>query len=161
MLTEHLEEFDREIATTRRVLDAIPAGKLDWRPHPKSMTLAALAGHLAGIPGWVTFTLKQSELCMDGYQPPKYESTTQIMNIFEQAVVDGRAALAAAEPSVLKERWKLTAGGHTILDATKGEVLRTWCFNHLYHHRAQLGVYLRLLDVPVPSVYGPTADFQA
>jgi uncharacterized damage-inducible protein DinB len=159
MIAELLQEFEAEVATTRAVLNAIPGDKLAYKPHEKSMTLGALAGHIAEIPGWYAGTLMMDVLSMDDYKPSAPTSKDEILAAFEEGVKHGREALKASSEATLRTGWQMTMGGKALIDGKKGEVLRTWCCNHLVHHRAQLGVYLRLLDVPVPSVYGPTADF--
>ncbi|MCE1228820.1 MAG: DUF664 domain-containing protein [Firmicutes bacterium] len=158
-----LAEFDHEMATTRRMLERVPEAHLSWKPHPKSMSLQVLVSHLVNIPTWLPPTLEQSFIDMApvGEAPittPQQTSRDQWMQTFDTNVANARASLAALEAPKLAELWSLKAGEKIFFTLPKGAVLRSFIFNHLIHHRAQLGVYLRLLDVPLPSVYGPTAD---
>jgi uncharacterized damage-inducible protein DinB len=157
-----LPEFDHEFAQTRRTLERVPADRFAWRPHEKSYSLRDLAGHLAQVPGWLPVTLDTAELDMDtaSFDPFDPTSTEEILDRFDAAVASARAALADASPEQLAETWSLKAGGSVAFSMPKAAVLRSFVFNHNVHHRAQLGVYLRLLDVPVPSIYGPSADEQ-
>lgn len=151
-------EYEQEAAITRRVLERVPTDKLDWAPHPKSMTLGKLAGHLAEIPSWVVATLGQTELDMANYVVPDPKSPADILAAFDAGVAAGAPVLAAAADADFQIEWTLRSGEYVIFTLPRLAVIRTWVINHIVHHRAQLGVYLRLLDVPVPSVYGPTAD---
>lgn len=162
MLLEALRsEFDREAATTARFLERLPADKLDWRPHPKAMTLGQLAAHLAMIPGWGAATLAADSFDVpEGYSPPQPEGAEAVRAVFKQNADDYRARLAALQESALAENWTLSKGGKTMFTMPRGAVVRMMIYNHLIHHRAQLGVYYRLLDVPVPSAYGPSGDEQ-
>lgn len=155
-----LPEFEMEMEKTRRVLERAPLEKSDWAPHAKSMKLGRLAQHVAEIPGWLTATLQQDELVMDGYQqPPMPKTRAELLEMFDKNVAAGRAALAAAtDDAAFRKTWSLKAGGKTLFSGPRGGVVRGFVFNHLVHHRAQLGVYLRLNDIPVPSIYGPSAD---
>ena len=160
-----LPEFDHEMATTRRLLERVPAGKNDWRPHPKSMPLGRLATHLAEVPGWGVHTMTATEL--DLAPPPGQEvkrailgTTAEMVALFDKNVQDARAALAAADDSAFMVGWSLKSGPRVIFTQPRAAVIRSFVMSHLIHHRAQLGVYLRLLDIPLPSSYGPTADEQ-
>lgn len=158
-----LPEFDHEMATTRRVLERVPEDKKDWQPHPKSMTLGRLAQHLATIPHWVIPTINDTELHMNppggpAYTPPQFESTASALAVFDENVRQGRAAIAAAEDQALMVPWTLRNAGQPIFTLPRVAVLRSFVTNHMIHHRGQLSVYLRLNDVPVPSIYGPSAD---
>lgn len=152
-----LKEFDQEMATTRRVLERVPDDKADWKPHPKSFSLAHLALLVAWMPGWQEHTLKQDALDLTSAEGYRNEPTARLLEIFDENVRKGRAAIAEASDADMKAPWSLTAGERVFFTAPKGVVVRQ-NISHLVHHRAQLGVYLRLLDVPVPSMYGPTAD---
>lgn len=158
-------EWDYEMATTRRVLDRVPYDKLDWSPHAKSFNLGQLASHLATIPGYVSDVIGKDEVDVappgaPPYQPPKFASKDELLAAYDKAVAAGRAALAGADNELLMKPWKLLQGGQTMFAMPRTAVVRSFVLNHAVHHRAQLGVYLRLLDVPVPSVYGPSADEQ-
>jgi uncharacterized damage-inducible protein DinB len=152
-----LKEFDAEMKTTRRVLERVPDGKPDWKPHPKSFSLAHLAQLVSWMPGWFAQAIENDTLDLSG--GPKYsnEKSSTLLADFDRNVAAGRKAIAAATSETWKANWSLVAGGKTIMTLPKDEVTRQ-NMSHLVHHRAQLGVYLRLLDVPVPSMYGPTAD---
>jgi uncharacterized damage-inducible protein DinB len=158
-----LPEFDHEMAVTRKYLERVPAGKDDWRPHPKSMTLARLAGHLAEIPIWAGVTLTTDSLDVAPKDGPKREAfvcgdAAKLVAAFDKNVADARKAIEAAADADYGKPWSLLTGGHTALTLPKGAVLRSFVFSHVVHHRAQLGVYLRMNDVPLPATYGPTAD---
>ena len=152
-----LPEFDQEMAATRRVLERVPSDKGEWRPHPKSFPLAHLAQLIAGMPGWFTMTIAQPELDLAKGSGYSVESTETLLAIFDRNVQEAHAAIATATDGVLAEPWSLKRSGTVLFTLPRAAVLRQHV-SHLVHHRAQLGVYLRLLDVPVPSLYGPTAD---
>ncbi len=161
-----LGEFDHEMVSTRKTLERIPEDKLQWQPHQKSMTLGRLASHLADIPGWIEHTFAEDHLDINppgGQNPETTQCTTrqQMLDIFDRNVTKGRAALAAATDDQFQKPWSLLNGGKNVFTLPRAAVLRGFVMNHLIHHRAQLGVYLRLNDVPVPSVYGPSADESA
>jgi uncharacterized damage-inducible protein DinB len=158
-----LPEFDQEMANTRKVLERVPDDRLDWRPHPKSFTMGALATHLATLPSWMVETFKQDTLDIrpdgkDYVPPPEARSNGELLSRFDAAVVAGRAALAAATDIAMFEQWSLLSGGTRILTMPRAAVLRSFILSHSIHHRAQLTVYLRLNDIPVPALYGPSAD---
>jgi uncharacterized damage-inducible protein DinB len=158
-----LPEFDHESAVTRTLLERVPEGRTDWKPHPKSMSLGQLAAHIAAIPGWAVLALRfpEFDLAPPGapkHVPPAWESRAATLATFDEKTVKGRAALAAATDLDLQQPWALKKGGETMFVMPRGSVLRTMVLSHGIHHRAQLGVYLRMLDVPVPAMYGPTAD---
>ena len=164
-----LPEFDREIEVTRRVLERVPEGKPDFKPHAKSMAMDRLAGHVAEVPGWAKETILQDSIVM-GRGADLEESTggalkmtsrKQLLEEFDKRAAAGRAAIAGASDEVFMKPWSLIAGGKTVLTLPKIAVLRGFVMNHMIHHRGQLSVYLRLNDVPVPSIYGPSADEQA
>jgi uncharacterized damage-inducible protein DinB len=158
-----LPEFDHEAAVTRTVLERVPEAQGDWRPHPKSMTLGELTIHLAWIPAWAIFTLREPslDLAPPGAPPvtaPPWQSLAQALAVFDEKVARARAALVATSDLELAQPWTLKKGGAKVLTAPRASVLRSLVLNHSVHHRAQLSVYLRMLDVPVPAMYGPTAD---
>ena len=158
-----LREVDMEVATTRKVLERVPEHKLDYLPHEKSMTMGRLASHVAEVMSWAPAIVGQDSLDIapvDGepYSPPEHDSLEGILNALEASADAARSALEKADDSTMMDLWSLKRAGETIFTAPRVGVIRSMIFNHLIHHRAQLGVYLRLNDVPVPSTYGPTAD---
>lgn len=158
-----LPEYDYEMGTTRKLLERVPDGRADWKPHVKSMPLGHLTIHLATLPTYAKVTLTQTEVDVNppggpAYQMPEFDSTAVTLEAFDENVRSGRAAIAAASDDDLRVTWTLKNGGRTIFSQPRVGVLRTFFMNHLIHHRGQLSVYLRLLDVPLPSIYGPTAD---
>ena len=160
-----LPEFDQEAQSTRKTLERVPDGKFDWRPHPKSGTMGWLAAHLANLPWWATITVNQDSLdLMPGGKaptPPTLPATTKdLLALFETKLAEGRAAIVGASDEEWRKPWTLYKNGQKILTLPKMVVLRSFVMNHIIHHRAQLGVYLRLNDLPVPAVYGPSADEQ-
>ena len=160
-----LPEFDHEMASTRKTLERIPEDKFGWKPHEKSMTLGRLASHLADIPGYAvrTLTTDSLDIAPPGGAPVRGSNAStpqEVLNVFDNNVADARAAIARASDETLHQSWSLLAGGKPIFTLPRAGVLRTIVLSHLIHHRAQLGVYLRLNDVPVPSIYGPSADEQ-
>jgi uncharacterized damage-inducible protein DinB len=152
-----LAELDAEMPPTRRLLERVPSAKGDWKPHPKSFSLAHLAQLVARMPGWITHTMKQASL--DLSSAPKYtnETTETLLAEFDRCVNEAKEALAQAKDEDFSVPWSLTMGGHVLMTMPRLVVMRQ-NINHLAHHRGQLTVYLRLLDVPIPSIYGPTAD---
>lgn len=156
-----LGDLEAELATTRRVLERVPEEHLGWKPHEKSMTLGALATHLANLPFWGTTTLRTDGLDIAATplppQPPA-TSRAELLGFQEQRAAELREALGEADEARLGQEWTFRRGEHVILRMPRVAVLRTMMISHMAHHRGQLSVYLRLLDVPVPSVYGPTAD---
>lgn len=160
-----LPEFDHEMATTRRTLERIPEDKPDWKPHEKSMSMGRLAGHLAELPSFVGTALRDDSFNIrpaggnpSSRKPLFMTSRKQLLEDFDRNVAELRATLASASDETLMKTWTLFAGDKTIFSAPRIGVIRSFCLNHVIHHRAQMGVYLRLNDVPVPSVYGPSAD---
>lgn len=158
--TSLLPEFVAEMRSTRRLLERIPSDRLDWRPHPKSFTVGDLAGHLVDCVRWVEAILAHETFDIDPatYQTCQPSSVPAVLVAFDAHVGRATALLAAAAPSVAEARWRLTVRGEPRVERPKGEALRDFTLHHLIHHRGQLSVYLRLLDVAVPGVYGPTAD---
>ncbi len=152
-------EFDHEMTTTRKLLERVPEDKFDWKPHAKSFSLGALATHVATLPAWGAETLNKSELDIEGGQPPSSPSSkAELLATFDKNVATTRAALTGKTDAELMGVWSLRRSGHTLFSMPKTVVWRSFVLNHLVHHRGQLSVYLRLLDVPVPSIYGPSAD---
>lgn len=160
-----LPEFDHEMATTRRVLERVPDAKAEWKPHAKSFSMGNLAQHIAELVGWTTMTMSTTELDMappggEAYKTPAFTSMADLLARFDQNVVDARAALAAASDADFMVGWTLKMAGESLFTSPRVGCVRTWVMNHVIHHRAQLSVYLRLNDIPVPSMYGPSADEQ-
>ncbi len=155
-----LPEFDHEMANTRRTLERVPENRFDWRPHQKSMTMGRLSGHLAELPFWGVMTLQRDfiDLAHPEGQALVATSRAQALEAFDKNVGASRAAIAAASDEQLMKPWTLRMGEKVIFTLPRIAVLRAMVMNHMIHHRAQLGVYLRLNDVPVPSIYGPSAD---
>jgi uncharacterized damage-inducible protein DinB len=154
-------DLDLELATTRRVLDRVPYdGHADWTPHAKSMSLGALARHVAGLPRMAVMTLSTDEFDLAGARPPSdpVESSADLLAMWDRNVEALRGALSGADDDALSATWALRHGEHTVSADPRHLVIRRWALSHIAHHRGQLTVYLRLLDVPVPPVYGPTAD---
>jgi uncharacterized damage-inducible protein DinB len=153
-----LPEFDHEMATTRKLLERVPSAQGKWKPHPKSFPLGHLAQLVAWMPGWITLTLPpHAELDLATYPGYSFETTLTLLAEFDRNVREARAALAASQDADFAVNWTLRNGDRVFMTMPRGVVVRTH-INHLVHHRGQLSVYLRLLDVPVPSIYGPTAD---
>jgi len=158
-----LGEFDNEMSNTRKALERVPEDKLDWAPDPKSMKLGRLSGHIAEMVGWGSMTLSSEEFDFDpdgkgSYKPMVTTSRAQLLAEFDKNVKEARAALSkASDPQMLTE-WKLKAHGKTMMSMPRVAVIRVMVMNHIIHHRAQLGVYFRLNGIPVPALYGPSAD---
>lgn len=158
-----LPEFDQEMANTRKVLERIPEDKLDWRPHPKSNTIGWNACHLAEIPGWVegTFAAPQWDIEPEGgepYRTPVRNSRQEILDLFDKNVASARKTIENAQDSQVSEMWSLLRKGEVMMSMPRSGVMRSFVFNHNVHHRAILCVYLRLNDIPVPGMYGPSGD---
>ena len=159
----YLAQFDHEMATTRRVLERVPLERADWAPHAKSSTLGHLAAHIAAIPGYAAMVAAKSEVDLaSGDRPPTAEPTTreELLATFDANVRRGREAVAGVDDDAMRAQWTLRMGSRTVLSAPRVAAFRGFVLSHLVHHRGQMSVYLRLLDVPVPSIYGPTADEQ-
>jgi len=155
-----LSEFDQEMAKTQKALERVPVAKWDWKPHAKSGTMGWLAGHVATLPALTVSIVGQRELEIAGAKFPKVEKSADLLETFSQCKADARRALAGLTDEQLHETWTLKWNGKVLFAIPRYDALRAMCFNHLVHHRAQLGVYLRLNDVPVPATYGPSADEQ-
>lgn len=155
-----LPEFDREMGLTRRLLARVPDGQFAWKPHARSMTLGRLAEHLAQLPEWATLTISQSGIEMapppPDHQPPATRAA--VLALFDCNVARARATLAGRSDGELLAPWTLRAQGKEVFTMPKTLVLRSLVFNHLVHHRGQLTVYLRMHDVAIPSIYGPSGD---
>jgi uncharacterized damage-inducible protein DinB len=152
-----LPEFDEEMKATRRVLERVPGDKGDWKPHPKSFSLAHLAQLVSWMPGWITNILQETSLNLGAATPYSTEKTETLVAGFDKVVKEARAAISAAQDKDYDATWSLKHGDNVLFTATRKVVVRQ-TISHLSHHRGQLTVYLRMLDVPVPSIYGPTAD---
>jgi len=158
-----LPEFDREMGGTRKVLERIPEDKLDWKVHPKSNTMGWVAMHLAELPGWATLALNGNSFDIEPpggepYRTPAATSREDILNRFDKNVAAARAAIASISDEKLMKPWSLLKAGQTIFTMPRLAMLRGFVLNHSIHHRAHLCVYLRLNEVPVPALYGPSAD---
>jgi uncharacterized damage-inducible protein DinB len=152
-----LPEFDQEMASTRKAIERVPTDKGTWKPHPKSFALGHLTQLISGMPGWLTNMATQSELNLAAQAGYSLESTESLVARFDKLVVEARAALANLKDADVSAPWSLKHGDRVLFTSTRGETIRS-TINHIIHHRGQLTVYLRLVDVPVPSIYGPTAD---
>ena len=156
-----LAELEREAVGTRRILERVPEGREDWKPHEKSMALGYLAALVATIPGWAAAMITQDELDVTAageHQTRGVSTNRELLEVFDKALDRARAALGSTTDEHLMTPWKLLAGGHVVSEQPRYVAIRDGAFNHLSHHRGQLTVYLRLNDIPVPALYGPTAD---
>src|SRR5215831_14135156 len=158
-----LGEFDQEMQNTRKVLERCPDENWNWKPHAKSGTLGWLAGHVATMVEWIPYTIQTEELDYapvggPAYEPPKITNRKELLAIFEKNVATAREALASVSDAEMMKNWRLLAGGQEIFKMPRVAAIRSMVLNHHYHHRAQLTVYLRLLNVAVPGLYGPSAD---
>jgi uncharacterized damage-inducible protein DinB len=159
LIDPFLLEFDRECSATRKCLERLPADKLTWKPHEKSMTLGQLAGHVATIPAWIG-----GALLLDGFDlaagmdRPPLDTPENILAAFEAAAKTAKGAMAQLDDAKAMGEWTLSNKGQAIFSMPRVALVRTILLNHTYHHRGQLTVYMRLLDVPVPAIYGPSAD---
>ena len=152
-----LPEFDLEMKTTRRLIERVPSDKGEWKPHPKSFSLGHLTQLVATMPGWLTRMIRDPEIDLGKGAGYSYESTETLLAKFDKHVSEAREAIASAKDSTFDEPWSLKMHGQVLFTQPRGEAVRQ-TINHLIHHRGQLSVYLRLVDVPIPSIYGPTAD---
>jgi uncharacterized damage-inducible protein DinB len=152
-----LKEFDQEMATTRRLLERVPGDRGEWKPHEKSFALGHLAQLVAWMPGWITRTLNEPHIDLATGEGYSFQPTEVLLEQFDRNVREARDSLAAVTGDRLEEPWSLKHGDNVLMTSPRGETVRNH-LNHLIHHRGQLTVYLRLVDVPLPSVYGPTAD---
>jgi uncharacterized damage-inducible protein DinB len=160
-----LPEFDHEMTTTRRVIAMVPDADAAWRPHPKSSSLGDLTAHIVMIPLWGRLVAQQPELDLGApanasFAQIPFTTVAELLDRFDRHVSEARAALAATSDAALGQTWSLKNRGTTVFSLPRAAVLRGFILSHLIHHRGQLSVYLRLRDVPLPSIYGPTADTQ-
>jgi len=155
-----ISELSREKATTKRVLERVPEGQLAWRPHPKSMTLGQLALHVARIPGDLAglAQLEEFDASMANFEPAMPESNAQILSALDASIASATSYLQTLTAATADANWRLTLRGKEVFTMPRIDVLRSLLLNHWYHHRGQLSVYLRLIDVPVPVIYGRSAD---
>lgn len=158
-----LPEFDQEMAGTRKTLERIPDDKLEWKAHPKSNTIGWVASHLADIPGWLQLTMQQESWDLhpvggEPYRTPQLTNRQQILDSFDKNVAMAREALGSVSDADFMKNWTLLSGGQAIMTLPRIAVLRGFILNHSIHHRACLCVYLRLNDIPVPGLYGPSGD---
>jgi uncharacterized damage-inducible protein DinB len=154
-----LPEFDQEMANTRKLLERVPDGKNDYKPHEKSMTLGRLAGHVAELPGWAKTTLETQLLELQpGMQAFTASSRQQLLDAFDRNVAEARPLIERASDADWMKTWTLKFAGKEVMSMPRVAVMRGVVMNHLIHHRAQLGVYLRLNDISIPGMYGPSAD---
>jgi len=154
-----LTEFDAEMASTRKLLERVPEAKSDWKPHEKSKSLGDLATHVANLLSFLPLIAKHDEFdAMNFQRPPKFSTTAKLLELFDEKVKAGREALAGIPDSLMPQTWSLKRGGQTFISRPRAAVIRGLTMSHHIHHRGQLTVYLRMLDVPLPGMYGPTAD---
>jgi uncharacterized damage-inducible protein DinB len=154
-----LPEFDHEMANTRKTLERVPEDRVSYTPHEKSMTMGRLAAHTAQIPVWCTIGLTLDEFNLTPeFEAVEMTTRAKLLETFDRNWAEARTHLVNADDASMMKPWTFKKGGHTVLSMPKVAVLRTFMMNHLIHHRAQLGVYLRLNNVPVPGLYGPSAD---
>ena len=153
-----LMEIDQEAQTTKRVLDRIPEDKFAWKPHPKSFSLGQLALHIASLPGSVTAAAVPDSMEAPNFSQPEPKSRQEVLDTFSQSLNNAKNTINKMDDAKLNSTWSLTKNGRTIMSIPRIAFIRSIMMNHLYHHRGQLSVYLRMLEVPVPSIYGPSAD---
>jgi len=158
-----LPEFDQEMANTRRMLERVPDGKNDWKPHEKSMPLGRLATHLGELPQWATNAVTLDELDIappdaGPFVPTILEQTSEILELFDKNVAESRGRIAGADDATMMKGWTFKVGGQAAFTMPKIVVIRSFVMNHMLHHRGQLSVYLRLLGQRLPAIYGPSAD---
>ncbi len=163
MIDPVLRELSHEAPVTRKVLERAPEDQFGWKPHEKSMTLGRLVTHIAESPGWVANILPQDEFVMDpaSFKPTVAESVAQVLDMFDKNVALASSTMQGMADERLLATWRLKIGDEVKVEMPRIGMIRVFLLNHLYHHRGQLTVYLRLLDVPVPAVYGPSADEDA
>jgi len=153
-----ISELEQEAATTRRVLERVPDDQLAWKPHPKAMSLGQLAHHVAWIPGAVVEFSSQETATQPDFQHPTAASTAELLPALDASVAKAKTLLGAMDDAALAATWRLMDGDREVMAIPRGAFLRSVMLNHWYHHRGQLSVYLRTLNVPLPSIYGPSAD---
>jgi uncharacterized damage-inducible protein DinB len=154
-----LPEFDEEMKNTRKLLECVPDGKFDYQPHPKSMTLGRLASHVAELPSWTAFTVDLEVLELGPeFKPTIAKTRAELLEMFDKGVMEARGKIAVTKDEAWDVLWTFKYGGKTIMSMPRSAVMRGTIMNHLVHHRAQLGVFLRLNNVEIPGMYGPSAD---
>ena len=153
-----LPEFDHEMATARKCIERVPEDKFGWKPHERSMAMGHLASHIAEMPAWAVSGLKQDSLDMAGYKPWTATNQAELLATFDKNVAAAREAIASTDDATYMKNWALKAGDKELMTMPKIVVVRSFVLNHVIHHRGQLSVYLRENNVPVPSIYGPSAD---
>ena len=153
-------ELTHEMISTRKMLERIPFDQFDWKPHEKSMTLGHLGKHITELVGWIAFIIDKPELnfATAEMEKPEINSTADLVALLDKNIAEATTKLQSVSDESLRELWKLANGGHTIFTMPRVGAIRSVVFSHLIHHRGQLSVYLRLLNIPVPSIYGPSAD---
>lgn len=161
--TDFIPEFEQEMTATRRTLEAIPDRLLSWQAHPDLRTIGWVANHLAELPGWVAGTLGADEWDIhpvggEPYQSPSFDRTQDILALFDRNIASAKAALMQASDEVMQADWSLKAAGRILFTMTRAGVVRRWVLNHTVHHRGHLCVYLRLNDLSIPALYGPSGD---
>jgi uncharacterized damage-inducible protein DinB len=159
LLQFFLEQLDQEAVTTRKMLSLVPTEKLSWKPHEKSMLMKNLATHIAELPTWIPMTLNTDELdfAQNAYKPIEISNSQELLDLFEKSLIQGREALKNGKEEALEKPWTLRNGAQIYSTTPKRDVIRM-TMSQIIHHRAQLGVYLRLLHIPIPGSYGPSAD---
>jgi uncharacterized damage-inducible protein DinB len=154
-----LPEFDQEMSSTRKILERVPEDKFGWKPHERSMSLGRLASHIAELPNWAVETINRDKLeFTPGVKPYLATSSAELLEGLDAKIIVARAAIEGASDEHLMQPWSLIYGGHVVFTMPRANVLRSVVMNHLIHHRGQLSVYLRLNDVAIPGMYGPSAD---
>lgn len=160
-----LPDFEHEMETTRKTLERVPEDKVDWKPHNTSMAMGRLAGHIAEMVGFVGTTFQGDSMDFAApaagstpRQPTVMSSRKELLNLFDKNVADAKAAISKASDEDMKKVWTLSSGGKPIFSLPRAQVLRSMILHHIIHHRGQLSVYLRMNQVPVPSIYGPSGD---
>jgi len=153
-----IREFDREMHNTRKTLERVPADKWDWKPHEKSGSLGWMAAHVANLSGFTTVVISTPSFDTAGATIPRVEKHADLLDKFAKFSQEARAALEGVTDEQLQQPWTLKRDGQVIFSMPRYDAVRTMCFNHIIHHRAQLTMYLRQLNVPVPALYGPSAD---
>jgi uncharacterized damage-inducible protein DinB len=153
-----LMEIDQEAQTTKRVLDRIPEGKLSWKPHPKAFSLGQLALHIAAAPGNLAAAIAQDSVEVPNFAQAEAKSRQEVLDTFSKSQESVKGTLSKMDDAKLAAMWSLTKNGKVLMSVPRIGFIRSILMNHMYHHRGQLSVYLRILDVPVPSIYGPSAD---
>ena len=155
-----IAELKHEAASTKRILERVPEGKFDWRPHPKSMSLGRLAAHVAELPGFLNsiLTVDEFDFARGDYKPSPASTPQELMNVFEQKLVEVVQTLQNTTDERMQASFTLRSGDHVLATLPRVVAIRSMALNHIIHHRGQIAVYLRLLDIPVPGMYGPSAD---